>query len=84
MPTRPEICLGGVTISSNVRVKRDGWLLFVSHLMLVGSFVLMPVYYVNHLNAQLNHIRHLLAHPFFHIGRIRVKSDIVYNSSVLY
>jgi hypothetical protein len=83
MPTRPESCFGGLTIASNVRMKRDGWLLFVSHVILVGSFVLMPVYYVSPLNAQLNPICHLLAHHIFHVGRIRVKSDVVHNSSVL-
>jgi hypothetical protein len=83
MSTRPETCLGGVTVASNARMKRGGSLLFVSHLMLDGSFVLMPVYYVNPLNAELNPICHLLAllgaRPIFHVGRMTVKSDVVQN-----
>jgi hypothetical protein len=45
MPKRPETCSGDAA-ASKARIIRGGWLLLVIYLMLVGSFVLMPVCYV--------------------------------------
>jgi hypothetical protein len=46
-------------------------------LVVVGAVVVVVVFVVNPLNAGLNPICHLLAliaHPIFHVSRIRVKN----------
>jgi hypothetical protein len=43
--------------------------------------------FINHLNAELNPICHLLAllgtHPILHVSRIRVKALLIFHSSVV-